>query len=169
MTDAKGRLEEGDDVLRRLHDKPLDHPNVQNMRSEILAVIKLEEEEENKFNVLDLIWDRSDIRAGRRIRVGFLVLAMQQMMGRWCAHRSLLTLTLASHRNQSFRLLLRNYLRTSRVVLLSCITVVRSHEHSFRSWYLFLTFNDRTSWKAMGHAVFGHRPHFLSADLHDYG
>lgn len=51
------------------------------MRAEIMAAIKLEEEEENKFNILDLFWDRSDIRAGRRIRVGFLVLAIQQLMG----------------------------------------------------------------------------------------
>ena len=78
---AKGLHSQGDEVLRKLHDKPIEHPDVQHMRAEIMAAIKLEEEEENKFNILDLFWDRSDIRAGRRIRVGFLVLAIQQLMG----------------------------------------------------------------------------------------
>lgn len=79
--DARKRNEEGDSVLRRLHDKPLEHPDVQNMKDEILAAIELEEASEVRFNPLDLLWDRSDIRAGRRIRVGFLVLAIQQLMG----------------------------------------------------------------------------------------
>ncbi len=78
---AKGRTAEGDDVLSRLHDRPHDDPDVQAMRDEILASIKLEEEDEHKFNPLDLIWDRSDLRAGRRIRVSFLILSIQQMMG----------------------------------------------------------------------------------------
>ena len=78
---AKGRNAEGDSVLQSLHDKPLEHPDVQHMKDEILASIELEETSEAKFNVLDLIWDRSDIRAGRRIRVAYLVLAIQQLMG----------------------------------------------------------------------------------------
>ena len=78
---AKGRNAEGDDVLHRLWDRPLDDPRVQGMRSEILASIKLEAEEEHKFNILDLVWDRSDLRAGRRIRISFLILSVQQMMG----------------------------------------------------------------------------------------
>jgi hypothetical protein len=82
VLDAQGREAEGDDVLQRLHDKPLDHPDVQYVRNEIFEAIKLEAESEHTFNVLDLFWDRSDIRAGRRIRVGFLVLAFQQLMGR---------------------------------------------------------------------------------------
>jgi MFS family permease len=79
---AKGRTAEGDDVLGRLHDRPHDDPRVQTMRDEILASIKLEEEDEHKFNPLDLIWDRSDLQAGRRIRISFLILSIQQMMGR---------------------------------------------------------------------------------------
>jgi MFS family permease len=79
---AKGRIDEGDDVLRRLWDRPLDDPRVQAMKSEIMASIQLEDQEDNKFNFLDLIWDRSDLRAGRRIRVSFLILSIQQMMGK---------------------------------------------------------------------------------------
>jgi hypothetical protein len=51
------------------------------MRDEILASIKLEDEDEHKFNPLDLFWDRSDLRAGRRIRISFMILSLQQMMG----------------------------------------------------------------------------------------
>jgi MFS family permease len=78
---AKGRDAEGDDVLRRLWDRPLEDHRVQGMRSEIMASIQLEAEEDNKFNFLDLIWDRSDLKAGRRIRISFLILSIQQMMG----------------------------------------------------------------------------------------
>lgn len=78
---AKGRLEEGDDVLARLHDAPVDDLAVQEMKEAILASIRLESEETNKFDILDLFWDRSDLRAGRRIRISFLILSMQQMMG----------------------------------------------------------------------------------------
>lgn len=79
---AKGRNNEGDDVLRRLWDRPVDDHHVQAMKSEILASIQLEAEEENKFNLLDLVWDRSELRAGRRIRISFLILSIQQMMGK---------------------------------------------------------------------------------------
>lgn len=81
ITDTKGRHSEGDNVLWRLHDKPLEHPDVQHQKDEILAAIEFEENAKVKFNPLDLIWDRSDIRAGRRIRVAYLVLAIQQLMG----------------------------------------------------------------------------------------
>jgi hypothetical protein len=63
------------------HDADLNDPTVQNMKQGILASIKLEESNEHSFNVLDLIWDRGDLRAGRRIRLSFMILALQQMMG----------------------------------------------------------------------------------------
>ncbi|RVX74849.1 hypothetical protein B0A52_01126 [Exophiala mesophila] len=78
---ARGRNEEGDDVVARLHDRPVEDPAVQAMRNEILASIKLEDEDEHKFNVIDLFWDRSDLKAGRRIRISFMILSLQQMMG----------------------------------------------------------------------------------------
>lgn len=79
---AKGREQEGDSVLTKLHDKPLEHESVQRMKAEIMTTLKLESEEENKFNVWGLFWDTSDLRAGRRIRISFLVLSIQQMMGK---------------------------------------------------------------------------------------
>lgn len=78
---ARGRTAEGDDVVMRLHDRPMDDPQVQAMRNEILAAIKLEDQDEHKFNPLDLFWDRSELRAGRRIRISFMILSLQQMMG----------------------------------------------------------------------------------------
>lgn len=77
-----GREADGDAVLIRLHELPLDHPNVQRMKFEIKNSIKLEEQEDNRFNFLDLIWDTSDLRVGRRIRMAFLLLAFQNMMGK---------------------------------------------------------------------------------------
>ncbi|KAN0103238.1 putative sugar transporter STL1 [Hyaloscypha variabilis] len=63
---AKARNTEGDGVLSRLHNKPIDHPD---------------EEEMNRFRITSLIWDTTDLRAGRRIRIAFCLLAIQQMMG----------------------------------------------------------------------------------------
>lgn len=78
---AKGRAAEGDAVLSRLHALPIDHENVQTQRAEILEAIKLEETQD-KFNPVTLIWDNTKLRSGRRIRIGFLVLVFQQMMGK---------------------------------------------------------------------------------------
>lgn len=90
---ARGRHEEGDDVLARLHDRPLSDPAVQHTRREILGSIRLEEEKSNRFRVWDLIWDRGSLKAGRRIRIAFLILALQQMMGTPFVNLSTLLLT----------------------------------------------------------------------------
>lgn len=78
---SKGREAEGDDVLARLHDRPLEDEIVQDMKGAIMASLQLESQDEHKFNLLDLLWDRSDLGVGRRIRISFLLLSMQQMMG----------------------------------------------------------------------------------------
>lgn len=78
---ARDRFEEGDHVVTRLHDRPISDSGVQEMRSSILASIQLEEENKNRFRLTDLIWDRGNLRAGRRIRIAFLLLSLQQMMG----------------------------------------------------------------------------------------
>lgn len=64
---ARGRLDEGDAVLQRLHDLPADHPNVQRQRDEILTTIRLEDEAENRLSLLSLVWDNTELRVGRRI------------------------------------------------------------------------------------------------------
>lgn len=78
---AGGREEEGDAVLARLHAQSIEHPDVQAQKLEIMRAIKLEEQNENKFRYLDLIWDRSELRAGRRIRIAYLLMVFQNMMG----------------------------------------------------------------------------------------
>ncbi|KAL2834564.1 general substrate transporter [Aspergillus pseudoustus] len=77
---ARGRYEEGDNILARLHDCDVTDDAVQSMRQSIIVSIEFEEES-RKFNVLDLFWDKTKLRVGHRIRVAFLLLSMQQMMG----------------------------------------------------------------------------------------
>ena len=78
---AKGRIEEADKTVCSLLDADVDDARVQEMKQSILASIRLEEQDERGFRIMDLIWDTSDLKVGRRIRISFLVLALQQMMG----------------------------------------------------------------------------------------
>ncbi|KAB5531367.1 general substrate transporter [Coniochaeta sp. 2T2.1] len=78
---AKGFESKGDATLARLLDSPLDDPRLLDMKQSILASIKLEEADERGLRIIDLIWDNTDLRAGRRIRISFFVLSIQQMMG----------------------------------------------------------------------------------------
>ncbi|KAK5062648.1 hypothetical protein LTR84_004721 [Exophiala bonariae] len=78
---ARNRDDEGLKVLSRLYDLSIDHEQVQEMMETIRTSIKLEEQDEHRFNWLDLFWDRSDLKVGRRVRISFLILSMQQMMG----------------------------------------------------------------------------------------
>jgi hypothetical protein len=39
---ARGRIAEGDDVLSRLHDKPIEHPDIQETKREVFAAIAIE-------------------------------------------------------------------------------------------------------------------------------
>jgi hypothetical protein len=78
---ARGRYDEGDDILARLHDCAVTDDAVQAMRQSIIASIEFEGESK-KFNVWDLLWDKTKLRVGHRIRVAFLLLSMQQMMGK---------------------------------------------------------------------------------------
>lgn len=76
----KGRTAEGDQGLSDLHNLPLEHPDVQHVKREILESLELERNQP-RFRLISLIWDNSELKAGRRIRIGYLVLAMQQLMG----------------------------------------------------------------------------------------
>lgn len=51
------------------------------MKTSILAAIKLEDMEKSDFNPMWLVWDTSNLRIGRRIRIACLLMAVQQMMG----------------------------------------------------------------------------------------
>lgn len=78
---AKGYESKGDETLGQIFDTEITDDRVIKMKESILASIRLEESDERQFRILDLIWDRTNLRAGRRIRIAFLVLAIQQMMG----------------------------------------------------------------------------------------
>jgi len=80
---ARGRLEEGDAVLVQLHDLPANHPNVLNQRKEILDSCCLEAEDENKLTIKSLFWDNTELRVGRRVRISFMILSLQQMMDKY--------------------------------------------------------------------------------------
>jgi hypothetical protein len=80
---ARDRIEEGDAVLALLHDLPTDDEKVQSQKREILTSLQLEAEDENKLNWKSLLfWDNTELRVGRRIRISFLILSIQQMMGK---------------------------------------------------------------------------------------
>ncbi|RFU29565.1 hypothetical protein B7463_g6781, partial [Scytalidium lignicola] len=77
---VQDRMEEGDRILSALHDLPIDDEHVQYQKREILEVIALEKSQK-PFNLVTLIWDNTELQAGRRLRTSFLILALQQLMG----------------------------------------------------------------------------------------
>ena len=78
---SKGRMEDGDSVLAGLHGQSLESEAVQRQKQEILEAIALEDVHA-RLNLLDLLWDRSKLKSGRRLRISFLILAIQQNMGK---------------------------------------------------------------------------------------
>jgi hypothetical protein len=68
---SRGRIEEGDRVLAGLHNQPLEADSVQRQKQEIMDTIALESTHA-RINLLDLIWDRSKLKTGRRLRIAFL-------------------------------------------------------------------------------------------------
>ena len=76
---ARGRIAEGDDVLSRLHDLPLEHEAVQAQRTEVLDSIR--DDEDTHFNIWLLFWDNTESQVGRRLRTSFLILFVQQFLG----------------------------------------------------------------------------------------
>lgn len=85
---VRGRTEEGDKTLARLYGiyrtGTIDYtgmPEVQEMKSTIMASFRVEEEAENKLTWLSLVWDNTPLRVGRRVRISFIILGIQQSMG----------------------------------------------------------------------------------------
>ncbi|CAK7200131.1 hypothetical protein SEUCBS139899_002821 [Sporothrix eucalyptigena] len=86
---AKGREVDGDTTLARLHG--VYDPNtrltedderiIQQVKAEIMQSIQLEAEQENKLSWISLVWDNTPLRVGRRVRISFIILSIQQMMG----------------------------------------------------------------------------------------
>ncbi|XHG09495.1 hypothetical protein AWENTII_012550 [Aspergillus wentii] len=88
---ARSRIEEGDQTLARLHGvyfpnttSPTpgsDSTAMQTLKESIITSIRLEAEQENKLSWTSLIWDTTPLRVGRRVRISFMILSIQQMMG----------------------------------------------------------------------------------------
>lgn len=135
------------------------------MRKEIVDSIELEEEEENKFKLISLIWDRTPLRAGRRIRIAFLVLSLQQMMGSCLpshfivvSSNHLLTCQRDLHRNKPLCLLQYNNLQSSRTYSLSLPDPRGSNEHRLRHRHNPYTLANRALGPQTHHAMVRRRP-----------
>lgn len=163
---AKGRTEEGDSVLCRLHDLPLDDIKVQVMKQEILTAIEMESMEASKFNVLELFWDNSDLRAGRRIRIAFLLLLLQTLMGKLSTALPLLLADL--HRNQHDGLLQHSHLLQPRLLSIPIRPVGGSHEHPFGNRDLLPPSHNRTLRPPPHPALVRRWLHSVHADLRDH-
>jgi hypothetical protein len=78
-------IEEGDSVLCRLHDKPLDDPQVQETKREILAAMESELEANKslrwtQFLTMGIV-DRSPLRIARRLSMCFWITFIREWMG----------------------------------------------------------------------------------------
>jgi hypothetical protein len=85
MKGKKNSIEEGDSVLCRLHDKPLDDPQVQETKREILAAMESELEANKslrwtQFLTMGIV-DRSPLRIARRLSMCFWITFIREWMG----------------------------------------------------------------------------------------
>ena len=69
---ARGREQAGDNVLARLHGFGVEHEQVQLVKSEIMASLK-EEDNEEKISFMILFWDNTELQFGRRLRTAFWI------------------------------------------------------------------------------------------------
>lgn len=76
----KGRNVEGDEVLCRLKDLSLDHPDLQRERGEIFAAIALEHDQP-RMTMKKLLFEKSELKLLRRIIIGFSCQCIQQLTG----------------------------------------------------------------------------------------
>lgn len=127
---ARGHFEKADQVVCNLFDALIDDPRVQDMKQSILANIALENQDGIKFRVIDLIWDKSALRVGRRIRISFLILSLQQMMGKVVNLRMAIIILLIYQRNQLVGLLQHFDLFPSGALAVPC-TIARSNNEHF--------------------------------------
>lgn len=77
----KGQIDEADQILCRLKDKPIDHPDIVRERTEILAAISLEHSQP-QMSVRRLLFEKSELKLLRRIVIGFSCQCIQQLTGK---------------------------------------------------------------------------------------
>jgi Na+/melibiose symporter-like transporter len=85
---ARDNIPEGDKTLSRIfgvYRKGVTNhgnvPEIQVVKQTIMENFHVEEESSNRLTLLSLIWDNTPLRVGRRVRISFLILAIQQSMG----------------------------------------------------------------------------------------
>ncbi|KAJ5198725.1 uncharacterized protein N7498_007842, partial [Penicillium cinerascens] len=76
----KGLITEGDEVLCRLKDLPLEHPVLQKERAEIFAAIELEHNQP-KMTLKKLLFEESELKLLRRVIIGVSCQCIQQLTG----------------------------------------------------------------------------------------
>jgi hypothetical protein len=76
----KGLIAEGDEVLSRLKDLPLNHPVLQKERGEIFAAIELEHNQP-KMTLRKLLFEESELKLLRRVIIGVSCQCIQQLTG----------------------------------------------------------------------------------------
>ncbi|KAJ5564951.1 hypothetical protein N7513_001193 [Penicillium frequentans] len=85
---ARDRIDEGDKTLSRIYgvyrtgiNNSNDIEEIRVLRASIMENFEVEEESSNRLTLLSLIWDNTPLRVGRRVRISFIILAIQQSMG----------------------------------------------------------------------------------------
>ncbi|KAJ5810202.1 uncharacterized protein N7503_002420 [Penicillium pulvis] len=85
---ARDRIDEGDKTLSRIYgvyrtgiNNSNDLEEIRVLKASIMENFEVEEESSNRLTLLSLIWDNTPLRVGRRVRISFIILAIQQSMG----------------------------------------------------------------------------------------
>ena len=78
---AIGDIPRADAILVQVYGGTIEEPHVQHARAEILASLELERQDTAAIKVTDFFWDTSSLQTARRIRTGFLLVAIAYLMG----------------------------------------------------------------------------------------
>ncbi|ODV91687.1 hypothetical protein CANCADRAFT_259 [Tortispora caseinolytica NRRL Y-17796] len=78
---ATDRIEQGDDTLAALFDLPIDHPDVMEVKNDILNAIALEHEAESSIRFKDFFWDKTETKSAWRTLLPFIIMSSQQLLG----------------------------------------------------------------------------------------
>ena len=85
---ARDRVDESDQTLFRIYgvyrkgiSDLSEYPEIQTMKANMVTNFQVEEESGSRLTLLSLIWDNTPLRVGKRVRISFVILAIQQSMG----------------------------------------------------------------------------------------
>lgn len=84
---ARDRISEGDKTLARLYGLYQESSGLQEnqemlaLKEDIMQSFQVEDTQDNRLTLLSLVWDNTPLRVGRRVRISFMILSIQQMNG----------------------------------------------------------------------------------------